>query len=241
MYKVKKDLLNAKRAYVSAGDLYSRCERYRDSAKSYYEASKIEEDVELKISLLISAAENYTLCPYNVLNRVAEIYGCIAKVYESDFQYSKAVKYYEQSAELYDTIDHSESLAIKMLEKVAELSIALEEYSRAIEIYTGLANKRSGTIAYLGSAFYIKTIILHCVIEDIIAAKRLLESIESTLLSGDKRYIINLLNAIENSNEQDFLNTIRDRENMDNITIGLLTKIKNQLFVDIKDEEDDLS
>ncbi len=190
----------AKMLIESSGDLKYKKLRI---VNAYKEAGQFYK----KINEFHTAISTYELAlPYSIMNNdsLYEIYGLIGDLYESNDLHEKALNAYETQAEYIN--ENHQSLNKNPLLKVAELSIILQKYERAIEIYEYIATayKDKGVLRFKGCDYFLLSSLCYIINDDYVGLTRALTTYpdknHAFLRSKESELVNNIIGIINPEN-----------------------------------------
>jgi len=148
----------------------------------------------------------------NKLSYAAKITKKIAELYETDKEYTLAVRYYSDAADHYSAEANETSNYNNCLLKVAELSIYDSEidYGKIIQILDKVADKylQNKLTAPSAKDLYFKAVLLHLANDDAIGAEQALDRYTSNdptfFNTRQQKFLAKIIKAINEQKIKDF-------------------------------------
>jgi alpha-soluble NSF attachment protein len=236
--RVQQQMTEAAEAFRLAADTYVAINKPHDAGNNYYKMGHCcKHDPARFIHYMSIALKLYkdagkiTLTMCNVAKEIAEVSEC------NILNMEQTINAYEEAAELYD-LEGRTMETRKCLTKVAELSAQIENYDRAIEIYTSLVfmTIQKSALRFGVPGILFNLLLCHLAQEDIIGAQRCVEKSknEHPLFIGSRecKFIESIMEPIKNQDAMVLSCICRDYDNLSPLQplhITLLGRIKNQL------------
>ncbi|GMM49367.1 Sec17 protein [Starmerella bacillaris] len=244
-YRLKKDSLQAGKAFEKAADLQKKSEAKDEAANTLVEAYKAYRTSEFADAArtLNEAIHMFTL--RGQFRRAAQYQMDLAQLYETELNDGKAALQAYQSAGDWFNEDRAEALSCKAYIKYAELSGLEGEYHQAIEAFEKVAklSMNSNLSKWSLKDYFFKAVFCALALQDAVAAQMQLDkyiswdsSFEAT---KEYEYLSAFVSAARDGDEQTFTDKLYEYDKfakLDNwkTTIGL--RIKQGMDV----PEDDL-
>lgn len=239
MYRLEKNFSEAGKQFVNAALLQKKLNSHNDVANNFIEAYKCYKTSSPTdaIECLLKAIHIF-LTQNGQFRRAANFQMDLSELYESSGDVENAIENYEKAGDYFST-DQAEALSSKAFSKAADLSAALEKYSKAITLYDNIIQKMAGNNLSRWSLkeYYFKVILCSLCLDDVVEAQKRLDNYAldepSFATTREFKLLQDISTILENGTPEEFADAVYEFDQfskLDKLKTKLLLSLKNSII-----------
>lgn len=251
-YERTGNLHKSAQRYAEAGLAFENAAQAHEKAKCLWEAGKIyaaaalayrQVDAEKALELYHKAASVYVL--NGMHHRAAEMHKSAAEMLEKGREpdFLRSYLEYEKAAMIFDAEDKP-SAAGTCLRQMAYLSVEMEEYTRAAELFLRVGQNALDVrvLRYSAQEYFFYAVLCQLVQDDLVAAKRTFQQFEAVLPQNREFELLRkVLECREHYDGKGISQAAFEYDNvkrLDDLAVRLLGKIREAANADDEESED---